>query len=249
MRKIQYSGICERGMRDGVNQDVIGMHQCGKRGLFFVSDGMGGHCAGEKASGAIQAALTGWWQDYIADASLDFQDAIAQLRQLLADTHAAIQRDMADIGICGATLVLLFMQEDQYAVLWSGDSRCYLLEQRFFHSSLRQLTIDDTWENHLADGYTTEEMQRCPLFGKLLYAIGAGEEFSCHVQTGAIEGKALFALCSDGVYKYIEKEQLHAALRAALKKADVEGGIRRLRDLVYERDAPDNLSCVLVEII
>ena len=246
MSVIQYNGFCERGMRNGVNQDVIGMYCHEECRLFFVSDGIGGHYAGEKASGAIGTALADWWQEYIADISLDFQETVGQIQSVLENTHTAIQKETAGHGICGATIVLLFIQGRRYAVLWSGDSRGYMLERQLFHTGFKQLTTDDTWENNLTDGYSEKEIRKNPFFGKLLCAVGAGEKFSCHLQTGEIKGKTLFALCSDGVYKYVEKEKMYSEFKTALKKGNVADGIKHLRNMVYENNAPDNLSCILV---
>ena len=246
--RLRYAGFCELGMKREVNQDTIGMFQQEERGLFFVSDGIGGHYAGEKASGEIKAVLSSWWHQYISMEKIDFQEAVDQIKGILADTHTQIQKETEENGICGATIVLLLVVGRQYALLWAGDSRCYHLEQRFLRIQSKQLTIDDTWENFMAEGYTVEEKKRHPFFGKLLRAVGVGGEFSYHLQTGEIRGKTLFTLCSDGVYKYVDPDKMDAEMKAALKKETFDDSMNYLRDMVYENHAPDNLSCVMVGV-
>lgn len=248
MKKWRYAGFCERGMKRKNNQDAIGIFQAGERGLFFVSDGIGGHFAGEKASGAIKAALAGWWQHHLSAEGEDFQTAIEQIQKILTDTHTQIQKETENKGICGATIVLLLIDGQRYALLWSGDSRCYMLEHRLIGIRMKQITIDDTWENHYAINLAPEEKKQNPFYGKLLQAVGVGEEFLYHLQTGEIKGHTSFILCSDGVYKYVDSEKLKPELKTAMKKDSLESCIGYIRDMVYENHAPDNLSCVMIDI-
>ena len=62
---LQFDGFCEKGNRSGINQDVIGMFSDGHRGLFLVSDGIGGHYRGEMASYALLDACANWWKCYL----------------------------------------------------------------------------------------------------------------------------------------------------------------------------------------
>ena len=59
-------------------------------------------------------------------------------------------------------------------------------------------------------------------------AAGVKKEFTCTAQTGILERKMLFALCSDGVYKCMEPEALKEALKLAIKG---DGLARPLADM------------------
>ena len=58
---LQGGVLCKTGLKRKVNQDRAGMLADGDTCLCYIADGMGGHYAGEKASGLIAQSLTDWW--------------------------------------------------------------------------------------------------------------------------------------------------------------------------------------------
>jgi serine/threonine protein phosphatase PrpC len=90
-------------------------------GLWAVADGMGGHEAGEVASGLIAASLEridGFTPGY---GFLDeVHDSLQQANRDLLARAAAV----APGSVIGSTVVALLAYEGHYACLWAGDSRC-----------------------------------------------------------------------------------------------------------------------------
>lgn len=243
-------GFSETGMRRTINQDAVGMFFKDDCGLFLVSDGMGGHSEGERASQEIKKACQNWWEGYLQEESrAGFLETVSQLKEVLARANRTIWDETSQEEICGATVVLLWIQQGSYGLLWSGDSRCYLAEHKLFGTKIRQITIDDVWENQpeLSQQYSKDEILSHPNRGRLVRAAGVGKNFTCTVQTGALEGKMLFALCSDGVYKYMEPEKFKAVLKLAARGEDLGKPLAEMKEKVYENQAPDNLSCILVK--
>lgn len=246
--KLEYEGFSERGLRRGVNQDVIGMFRQGERSLFFVSDGMGGHARGERASRAVKEAICLWWEGYKREKTPNFDETVKQLKMVLSNANRKIREETEPGQICGTTIVLLFVLDSAYALLWCGDSRCYMAKKGFLRTQIKLLTIDDSWQNQpeVAERYREEELTNHPNYGKLTRAVGVRTEFACHLQTGQLERNTLFALCSDGIYKYISQEGLESLLKETLKQGTLNSCLEKLREAVYKNRASDNMSCVLV---
>lgn len=248
--KINYDGFCEQGNRPGNNQDAIGMFAGGDYGLFFVADGMGGHSGGERASSAVKKACSRWWDQYRQQlASADFIVLMKSLKQLLNRTSQEIW-ETTELGeICGTTVVLLFIYKEHYGLIWSGDSRCYLATKKMLRSRVRILTQDDIWENQpeIIKNYPHHEIASNKNNGKLTRALGAAENFSCTLLTGNLPRKSLFLLCSDGIYKYIAEGALESAVKHALMSGRLAAENAGLRQLVYQNNAPDNLSSILIQ--
>ncbi len=252
MIRLICDGFSEAGMRRSQNQDAVGIFTQADRGLFLVSDGMGGHSDGQRASREIRMACQRWWEQHLdcfpEGTEPNFQQTVEELKTILAAASRKIWEETKQEEICGATVVLLWICKTSYALLWSGDSRCYLAQSRLLGAKVRQLTIDDVWENQpeQREQYARDKIYSHPNFGKLIRAAGVSGNFTCTLQTGVLDGNRLFALCSDGVYKYMAPGRLEAVLKAALRADDFEEAFQKIRDMVYENQAPDNLSCVFV---
>jgi PPM family protein phosphatase len=55
-----------------------------------------------------------------------------------------------------------------------------------------------------------------------------------------------YLLCSDGVSAVIDREELRTTLSTA---DDPEDAVRRVIDLRYTAGAPDNIACVVTDIV
>ena len=250
--KTEFCGICDIGKRREKNQDAIFMDAGTDAALFAVADGMGGYLHGEEASGIIIGEMRKWWEEFpkrqqICGAAGDFGKMISALGQRLELANRMIyERYGSGREICGSTAAVLFLYRESYCVLSSGDSRVYYLNS----FTWKQLTSDDVWENQpeLSQQFSKDEILSHPNRGRLVRAAGVKKEFTCTAQTGILERKMLFALCSDGVYKCMEPEALKEALKLAIKGDGLARPLADMENAVYENQAPDNLSCVLVKV-
>lgn len=225
--------LCERGTR-AINQDRAGAFWNGTSGLFFVADGMGGHYAGEKASGIVAQAAERWWKTYCK--ALPQESAAGRLQDLLLVCDRDIRNLTPPGEICGTTAVVLLVYRNSYTVLSVGDSRCYWMPKGWNLLSAQQLTIDDVVPEGL------------PGSGKLSRALGAGIYSPMTVCSGIIEGSGLFALCTDGVYKACTPKFLLRWLKYACRTGKLEQAAVRIEREIRKNGAPDNYSLVLVRI-
>lgn len=224
--------VCRVGKVRSVNQDRAGCFSLESWCLAFVADGMGGHFGGERASEIVAQACSQWWEAFLkAPQRPGFLQSVEQLRSLLHRCHEEIKKAAPLNEVCGTTVVLLWISGTEYALFSVGDSRCYTVERRF--GCLRrpvQLTHDDVAvEPRLA--------------GKLLRALGPGEcVFS--LTTGQVRPGAVYALCSDGIYKACP--ELLAGLRAVSQGKKLKSAVEKITAQVDANGAPDNYSLVLL---
>jgi serine/threonine protein phosphatase Stp1 len=199
-------------------------------GLFAVADGVGGN--GGVASRKVVAALD------LISASLPPESRITAVRTSLQRAHQALLRDgAAAAGALASTVVVLMLHEDHFACLWAGDSRAYLLRS----GELCRLTSDHSVVQDLIDaGMITEAEARLdPRRHVITRAVGAGEpQLPIQKTVGQIIRRDRFLLCSDGLYKMLEPQELVDMLSGP---GDVA---RVLLDAALARQARDNVTVV-----
>jgi serine/threonine protein phosphatase PrpC len=126
-----------------------------------------------------------------------------------------------------------------------GDTRAYLLRG----GELAQLTQDHTYVQSLVDrgALPREEAATHPRRSLLVRALGAGDhvEADLALRTGLAGDRYL--LCSDGLCAYVDRADLEATL--AEPGSDPERAVQRLVDLAYAAGAPDNVACVVADLV
>ncbi len=237
------SGISDAGNVRESNQDSFGIFESDMARLFVVADGMGGYKDGEKASRAVVDLMAGWWDGFCPDAyARDFERMLAAIEQVLGEANRVIFEGYNQDGICGTTVVILFIYQNRYGVIYAGDSRCYCLAGRRF----RCLTIDEVWENQSGISGRECAIANHPDRGKLVNAVGIRESVQCRALTGGLRGGETFLLCSDGLYKYCNERQIRRCMRRCANLAAMEGQLARLRGVVGENGAGDNVTVIAV---
>lgn len=240
MKHVQVSDV---GKVRNVNQDAVYAVSCGDVGLFAVADGMGGYTQGEKASGLIVDKLANWWNAFDATKyDKDFKRMLSSLQQVLEEANRDIFQQYNQEAVCGSTVVVLFIYHNSYGILHAGDSRVYLYEEH----KIKQLTIDEVWENQAE--LTPEERKKnwnsCK--GKLLNAVGIRKDLQCRIITNQVRKGMVFLLCSDGLYKYFPERKLRKYMKRVQKGKSLDESCEQLLEKTLEGEAKDNISVVMV---
>lgn len=227
--------ICCAGLRRPVNQDRAINLVYADCGLFLVADGMGGHFAGERASQALMDYYANWWVRVSGTvAAMDFSAIVEELQCVLSKCNEEIFRNTPAGKICGSTLILLFLQKEKYALLSVGDSRCYRVTAGIL-PMVRQISVDDVSPR-------PQDKQ------KLTQAVGCREHCTGRLQTGKAAEGTVFALCSDGIYKYCPSSSWKRCLSHAFRTGKLDKAMERISGCVQDHGAEDNYSLVLVRV-
>lgn len=207
--------------------------------LWVVADGMGGHQAGEVASGLICDTVSSEWHRY--GGSLDnlqlraaFELANRRIRQYGEETLPG--------ATLGSTMVALNITDGRYCVHWIGDSRAYLLR----NGQLRCLSRDHSQVAELVEQglLSEEEAETHPLSNVITRALGVEAEPRIDQVEGNVEPGDRFLLCSDG----ISREFTLCELEVLLSDEPIEDISRALRHAALVKGCRDNITSVIVQI-
>lgn len=208
-------------------------------GLYIVSDGMGGHAAGEVASReAVRTVVRVITEG--KDAATTRAEAVALVEEAVQracrDVYRLARADIRYAGM-GCTLTVMWCRKNQIAVGHVGDSRCYLWRE----GTASQVTSDHTIGAELKKAGMTDVS---PSYASTLSrAIGTHQAVQVDAfALGALAGDR-YLLCSDGLSNYVSSpEWLGGELTGDALDATVEA----LITFANEEGGKDNITAVLV---
>lgn len=227
-----YGAVTDTGRRREHNEDSHGLSP--EAGLFVVSDGMGGHQAGEVASALAVETIT---KAVLEGQSLE--EAISQAHQ------AILEAGRQNLGVrgMGATVVALRLTDIDYEIAWVGDSRAYLWD-----GSLSRLTRDHSLVQRLLDegALTPEEARNHPNGSVITQALGALELADVKVDTvrGRLYAGQKLLLCSDGLTSELEDDEIAAYLGQGGQAQDMA---ERLVEAANQHGGRDNTTVIIVD--
>lgn len=226
------------GLRREVNEDSIIVRT--EHGLWAVADGMGGHDAGEVASGKVTDALQALPVVDGLDALVD--SAIAALKGANRDLISLAAASGTDRSI-GSTVVGLAIADGQYRCFWAGDSRAY----RVRGQEIVQLTRDHSLVQSLVDAGMLEPDQAVdhPNASVITRAVGVTENLEIDIASGEVQLGDQYLLASDGLTRVVDDQELLADLTSNRPEEAADTFI----ETVLARGAPDNVSMVIVKVI
>ncbi|RUS46512.1 Stp1/IreP family PP2C-type Ser/Thr phosphatase [Cohnella sp. AR92] len=209
-----------------------------------VADGMGGHKAGEIASGltveSVVASLSSWQED------VEAADAEDRLKELIRKANSVVFETASgndQYSNMGTTIVLALLNRNAGLIGHIGDSRAYLLRD----GELAQLTEDHTLVQELTKSgqLSPEEAANHPRRNVLLRALGTDRSVEVDVRRfDWLPGDRLL-LCSDGLSSLVED----ALIRDTLSETNdtLEQKAEKLIALALIAGGDDNVTVVLVD--
>ena len=243
---MQYWGITDPGCVRPQNQDNLKMEELDRNSvLCVVCDGMGGAKSGNVASSlavdVFVQNIKDSWKSNMSPEEVDI--LLLSTVKLVNFTVFDQAMQVADFAGMGTTLVAALIHGKQMTVVNVGDSRCYHLRS----SGIQQITVDHSLvQMMISRGELTAEQARC-YSGKNLItrAIGTESSVQCDLFHVDLERGDGVLLCSDGLSNMMDEQEI---LFEYIHGSDREGCCRQLLDVAKNRGAPDNVTCILVQI-
>jgi protein phosphatase len=221
-------------------------------GLFIVADGMGGHNAGEVASGLAVEAIHAFmvrsrsgedvtWP-YGIDPQFSFDANRLRTALKLANRRvfrAAETRD--EYTGMGTTAVAAYVDDETMVLAAVGDSRIYSCVD----GKLEQLTTDDSWVQSIArdDPDAIADVSKHPMRHVLTRVVGARDEIDVEIIERRTRVDETLLLCSDGLHGELSDDEIAIVLSSDTGTSQLA---ERLVAAVLARPARDNVTAVVI---
>jgi len=233
---LTYGYGTDRGLRRELNEDSY----IAADPVFAVADGMGGHEAGEIASGLCVRALAGMPQIATGERSI----TAAVLQQYLVRADNSIRE--ATGARAGTTLTGAVVVEQMgmpyWLVLNIGDSRTYRLSQGRFE----QISVDHSEVQELVDAgeITAQEATVHPRRHVVTRALGTGDETEADYWLLPMEEGDRVLVCSDGLTGELSDDDI---LRILSTVAEPQDAVDALIQAALRSGGRDNVTAIVVD--
>ena len=233
---LRFAARSDVGLIRTNNEDAV---YAGPR-LVAVADGMGGHAAGDVASAVTIATLAPLDDD---DPPSDLLGALEQSIRQANDQLRQMMDSDAELDGMGTTLTALLWGGTRLALAHIVDSRAYLLRD----GELTQITQDHTLVQHLVDQGQLDEadIPTHPQRSVILRVLNGRPDAEADLSIREARAGYRYLLCSDGLSGVVSKD----TLRQTLEIADPEQVVDALVDLALRGGAPDNVTCVVCDVV
>lgn len=235
--------MTDRGKVREINEDAGGVfYNSFSQLLAVVADGLGGHLAGEVASGMVVTHLKAAWEEGVV---LNTPEEIENwLHQIITEMNEFIYEkslEKSEFRGMGTTNVISVCRKDFITIANVGDSRCYKITA----SSFEQITNDHTLVNELVKtGQISEEDAAMhPRRNALVRAVGTEPTIKAEVKTIGWENGDQLLLCSDGLTNKLTNEELAVLFH---EESDINLLAEKLIVLANERGGEDNITLAIV---
>jgi serine/threonine protein phosphatase PrpC len=202
---------------------------------------MGGHAAGEVASAAVVARFA-----LLDELELSPAEALAALSATAEEANDTVLELMTadeELTGMGTTLTAIAWLGDRIALVHVGDSRAYLLRD----GELSQLTHDHTYVQTLVDTgrITADEAVVHPRRNLLMRAIDGSPPVEADLSIREARLGDRYLLCSDGLSGVLSESDLAEVLCLG----DPTGAVTALVERALAAGAPDNVTCVVADVV
>jgi len=238
------------GMVRERNEDAVYVDPRGQ--FFIVADGMGGHAAGDVASGMaidivrekLEAARTRF-DAFIASRG---EDGKFGLKALLGSVVRSAHEQIRDRAACeadkygmGTTIEVVLVLGGHALIAHVGDSRTYLVRG----GRAVQLTRDHTMAQVavIAGTLSAEDAPASPLSAMLTNALGCSPHVTIDIIHRTLRPGDRLLLCTDGLYDELAGEELESRVAAC----PPDRAIAELVGLARHRGGHDNITGVIIE--
>ena len=231
---ISWGARSDVGLVRGHNEDSFLL----RAPLFVVSDGMGGHAAGEVASSiAVET---------IGERAPATADDVLLGAAVEAANQAVIRGAEEGVGKpgMGCTASAVVLEGNRMAVAHVGDSRVYLLRR----GTLVRVTHDHSYVEELVDlgQITPDEARVHPSRSIITRALGSDPDMYADHFTLEVQDGDRIIICSDGLSSMIADSELEGV---AVSSATPQQAADNLVASALTAGGSDNVTVIVVDVL
>ncbi|MBR5467609.1 MAG: Stp1/IreP family PP2C-type Ser/Thr phosphatase [Firmicutes bacterium] len=229
------------GMQRKNNEDSIyvGNENLPVKNIFIVADGMGGHNAGEVASGhAIEKFVEYVKDNYDSENILDvLLEGVIAANKAVYDEAVSTEHENG----MGTTFTCACIENEKLYAVHVGDSRIYILKDE----KLQQITNDHSFVMEMVKQgrITLEEARVHPKRNIITRAVGTEETIDVDTVIKDFGENDVVLICSDGLSGMICDDEIEKIIK---ENEDVNQCIEKLIDRANENGGKDNISAIII---
>lgn len=241
----------DRGRKRLINEDSL---WCAKEvGLFVLSDGMGGHKAGDVASKiAVETVAdnfktnelkknNSFLQGYNKEFSKETNKLAGTVELANSKIYEAARKSPEYRGM-GATIISVLLSDGVMSMAYVGDSRIYLIRD----GKIRQLSNDHSLvSEQLKSGLITEQEARNSTQRNIITrALGTDKSVEVEIAEEVVLDNDYILMCSDGLHDMVKDEEI---MDTVLSFPDTpQSACDTLVELANSKGGRDNISVILL---
>lgn len=250
MVAIESAGITDVGQKRKGNEDALYLDD--DLGLYMVSDGMGGHLAGEVASAIVVDTIRDYMNRFKKESDVEeLEDADETLskeaNRLLSSISLAnnsvheVAQSNADYRGMGATVSAAYFTGDTLIVANVGDSPVYLVHDGGIE--LLSVTHNVISEQMAINSETAKKLD--PRFRHMLTrAMGIDETVEADICEIQYFNDDILTISSDGLSDKVSPEEI----LNVVKRERPEKACQVLVDMANDRGGDDNITVIILKI-
>ena len=243
---MQSWGITDPGCTRTQNQDAYQIESLDRNTtLCVVCDGMGGAKSGNVASTLavdvfVQEVKRTWVH------GMDSEKADQMLRNAVKLANFTVYdqaQQFEEFSGMGTTLVAVLVTGKYATIVNVGDSRAYSITG----DSVQQLTTDHSLVQMMIarKELTPEQARTYPGKNLITRAIGTESVVECDIFHRRLEPGECLLLCTDGLSNMVDEQEILFEVVHGINK---QSSGQRLLEIAKNRGAPDNVTCVLLQV-
>ncbi|RMH62089.1 MAG: Stp1/IreP family PP2C-type Ser/Thr phosphatase [Zetaproteobacteria bacterium] len=244
-------GTVDVGIKRKHNEDAIALVP--GEGLAILADGMGGHNAGEVASGMAVETVHNFLRgvaNRIDDKSVPNSQRRPEsslLQQAVMEANRKIHQHALRHPECsgmGTTIITALFHRDRLTSAHVGDSRMYRLRDEY----LTPVTEDHSLvQEQMRRGLVTPiDAQTSRVRNIVTRALGVEASVEPEVIENQTRPGDIYLMCSDGLTDVVPDEAIRLVLLE--QQRDLKRAMQTLVDLANDAGGPDNISIILIRV-
>jgi protein phosphatase len=243
--RVQICAETDTGLERAQNEDAVAFDAA--TGLCILADGMGGHNAGEVASGMAVTYIKSELREWMRTAGKEVKTAQVQaaVLQAIDKANSAIfnmSKSNSQYFGMGTTLVVGVFRHDALILAHIGDSRCYRLRDH----KLQQLTKDHSvLQEQIDAGLWSTGPASLRDKNLVTRALGVDAMVQADIAHHALETGDVYLMCSDGLSDMVDDDMIATFLQEA---DSIEQRAQRLVAAANAGGGRDNISVLLAQV-
>lgn len=234
---MEYAVLTDVGLKRTNNEDSYLVANEGKKKLFIVADGMGGHNAGEIASSEACRIIEAFVNQSEGDVDTLLTQAVQRANR---EIFVKASENTAMSGM-GTTIDVCLVAKNKISIAHVGDSRVYVVNK----DGCRKITKDHSIVGMMLDSgsITEEEARKHPQRNFITRAVGTAMTIEVDVVHETIHNGEYVLMCTDGLTNMVPKDEIHRIITTA---TDVNEAVEGLVQKAKENGGDDNITALVM---